>query len=129
MKTPNHFHHYLIAHSYLAWLLLLSTSSTYATPLFSFETGLDGWEVSGFNNQPVTLATSFFGATAGVQSLAITQLGQGFSYDAKRFGIPGQNPFYNAMSLAAVDESLWSFELDVTYRDVDIPNGNFLNRP
>ena len=127
MKPPAKLARHSVALLHLAWIFLMSISTTHAVQLFSFESGLEGWEVSGFNSQPVSLATSFFGATAGVQSLRITQTGQGFSYDAKRFDIPGQNPFYDAMNLAAVDESLWTLELDVTYRDVDIPNGNFLN--
>lgn len=106
--------------------LLVSTMATQAQPLFSFEGGLDGWVISGFNAKPVTLGNSAFGATHGASSLAIMQTGDGFSWNALRNN-SGFDAFYNAMNAVAANESLYTLELDVTYRDVDIPNGTFLN--
>jgi hypothetical protein len=113
---------YLLA----AGMALLISCTIRAQPLFSFESGTDGFVVSGFNAQPVTLGTSAFGATHGSQALAITQTGGAFSWNAKRDNA-GPDSFYSAMNAAAANESLWSLELDVTYRDADIPNGTFLN--
>jgi hypothetical protein len=112
-----------------ATFALLTGTSVSAQPLFSFESGLDGWAVSGFNARPVTLATSAIGATHGSQALAITQMGAGFSWNAKRDNA-GMDAFYNAMNVAALNESLWMLELDVTYRDASIPDDpglTFLN--
>jgi hypothetical protein len=107
-------------------LLFLGVAPVQAVLVSSFEGGLDGWVVSGFNAQPVTLANSTNGATDGTQSLAVTQTGGGFSWNAKRDNA-GNDAFYAAMNGASTNESLWTLELDVTYRDVDIPNGSFLN--
>jgi hypothetical protein len=113
--------------SYLAAAIALLTPLTLrAQPLFSFESGTDGFVVSGFNAQPVALGTSPIGATHGSQALAITQTGGAFSWNAKRDNA-GADAFYNAMNAAAANESLWTLEMDVTYRDADIPNGTFLN--
>jgi len=82
--------------------------------------------VSGFNSRPVTLGTSTVGATHGNQALAITQAGGAFSWNVKRDNA-GFDTFYDAINAAAADESLWTLEMDVTYRDADIPNGSFFN--
>lgn len=113
-------------YSLLTGALLTGALSVHGQLLFNFETGLDGWILSGFNAKPVTLANSTFGATAGSQSLAITQTGDGFSWNTLRNN-SGTDAFYNAMNTAAANESVWTLEFDVTYRDVDIPNGTFLN--
>jgi hypothetical protein len=118
MKTKNCFR--------LAAIALAIPLPVHAQPLFSFESGTDGFAVSGFNGQPVTLGTSTIGATHGSQALAITQTGGAFSWNAKRDNA-GFDAFYNAMNAAAANESLWTLEMDVTYRDADIPNGTFLN--
>ncbi len=110
----------------LCAVTLWAVASAQGQGLFSFETGQDGWIVSGFNARPVTLGTSTVGATAGSRSLTISQTGDGFSWNALR-NSSGQDAFYNAMNSAAADESLWMLEFDVTYRDADIPNGTFLN--
>src|SRR6266566_9565926 len=62
-------------------LLLLVCAGAQAQTLSSFESGLDGWAISGFNAKPVMLATSTIGATDGAQSLAVTQEDDGFSWN------------------------------------------------
>ncbi len=50
--------------------------------LFSWESGLEGWQVPSFANKPASLQQSTIGATAGQHSLAVTQTGSGFSWDS-----------------------------------------------
>jgi len=111
------------SYALLGTLLLVSVSTAQAQPLFSFESDLDGWVLSGFNAKPVTLGTSATGATHGLRSLTLTQTGGGFSWNAKRDN-SGQDAFAVAMNQAALNPNLWRLELDVTYRDADIPDGS-----
>jgi len=109
--------------------LLASALTTHGQPLFSFEGGLDGFVYSGFGAGAgnVTLANSPIGATHGADSLAISQFPGTFSWNAKRDNA-GIDAFYNAMNAIAANESLYSLELDVTYRDASIPDAaTFLN--
>lgn len=99
-----------------------------AQALFTFESGPDGWVPSGFNTTgtSVTVGTSPVGATEGSSSsLMIRQTSDGFSWNAKRESFAG-NPdaFYNAMNATSVNESLWTLQFDVTYRDADIPDAS-----
>jgi hypothetical protein len=105
---------------------LLMPATLPAQPLFSFEGNTDGWVVSGFNSKPVTLGNSSVGATHGSQSLAVTQTGDNFSWNTLRNN-SGTDAFYAAMNAASANEAGYTLELDVTYRDADIPNGTFLN--
>lgn len=116
------------SYTLLSAILLATGSAAQAQPLFTFESGLDGWTSSGFNARPVTLGTSPIGATHGLQALTLTQTGDGFSWNAKRDNI-GQDAFALAMNQAALNPAQWRLELDVTYRDADIPDGSvtFLN--
>ena len=50
--------------------------------LYSWEPGLENWQLSGFNSQPASVAQSSQHATAGASSLAIAQTGGPFSWDA-----------------------------------------------
>jgi hypothetical protein len=50
--------------------------------LFSWESGLENWQVSGIGGKPSTVSQSSLHATAGGHSLAVTQTGGGFSWDA-----------------------------------------------
>lgn len=88
--------------------------------LYSWETGLEGWASSGFPTRPVTVATSSLTATHGQQSLAVTQTGDGFSWNARAR--------LTADGLLAVQQSLahrpqdYVLQVDVTYRDALVPN-------
>lgn len=131
---PTHLHRVVPFAMALTFLKASSSQAVFVPPppppqpLFSFETGLEGWEVPGFASRPITLSNSFIGATNGAQSLAITQSGDGYSWVAHRTSFDtAKDDFYNAMNLASLNESAWSLDFDVTFRDADIPDGNFLN--
>jgi hypothetical protein len=86
---------------------------------FSWETGLDGWQVPNFASKPVSLVQSTTGVTAGQHSLAVTQTGGGFSWDSF-ITLTGDQ--LNAFSLALADNHAnYRLEFDVTYNTASIP--------
>ncbi len=96
--------------------------------LFSWESGLQSWQVPNFANKPASVAQSTTGATAGQHSLAVTQTGAGFSWDSY-ITLTGDQ--LNAFSLALTDHKAnYRLEFDVTYSTASIPqNGGvtFIN--
>ncbi len=96
--------------------------------LFSWESGVQGWQVPSFAGKPVALAQGTKGATAGQHSLAITQTGSGFSWDAY---VPLTGDALNALSLALTDNHAnYRLEFDVTYDTASIPQNagvSFIN--
>ena len=95
--------------------------------LFSWETGLEGWQVPSFHNKPVSIQQSATGATAGANSLAVTQTGDNFSWD---HFVTLTGDALAAFSLAvANDPSDYRIEFDVTYNTALIPQAavTFLN--
>ena len=97
----------------------------------SFETGLNGWGPSTFQANPITVTQSNVVASDGTHSLAVTQDGQGFSWDTRREGNTTNvaDPFYQAWNTASTaPESSVFIDFDVIYHHADIPdNANFLN--
>lgn len=95
---------------------------------YSWESGLEGWQVPSFAAKPVSLVQSTTGATAGQHSLAVTQTGSGFSWDSYVTLTGAQ---LSAFSLALTDNHAnYRLEFDVTYNTNSIPqNGgvSFLN--
>lgn len=98
------------------------------TTLHSWESGVEGWQVPSFANKPTSLQQSTSGATAGTHSLAVTQTGSGFSWDAY-VNLTGDA--LNAFSLALSDNHAnYRLEFDVTYNTASIPQNSgvtFLN--
>jgi hypothetical protein len=98
------------------------------TTLHSWESGVEGWQVPSFASKPASLQQSTSGATAGTHSLAVTQTGSGFSWDAY-VNLTGDA--LTAFSLALADNHAnYRLEFDVTYNTASIPqNGGvtFLN--
>ena len=96
--------------------------------LFSWESGVQGWQVPSFAGIPASIAQATKGATAGQHSLAVTQTGGGFSWDAY---VPLTGDALNAFSLAFTDNHAnYRLEFDVTYDTASIPQNatlNFLN--
>ena len=96
--------------------------------LFSWESGLEGWQVPSFANKPASLQQSTIGATAGQHSLAVTQTGSGFSWDSY-ITLTGDQ--LSAFSLALADNHAnYRLEFDVTYNTASIPQNagvTFLN--
>ena len=87
--------------------------------LFSWESGLEGWQVPSFAGKPVSLAQSTTGATAGTHSLTVTQTGSGFSWDS---GITLTGAQLSALALALTDNRAnYQLEFDVTYNTASIP--------
>ena len=121
-------------------LALLTSVTANAIPLFSFETGLDGWAAAtppapvpppyGFSptRNPIdTLAQSTIGATDGTHSLALTMAKDGYAFDFYRESHSGSpDAFYAAMNLASLNEAAWQLELDVTYTTAN-PAYQFMN--
>jgi hypothetical protein len=96
--------------------------------LFSWESGLEGWQVPSFAGKPASVQQSTAGATAGQHSLAVTQTGGGFSWD-NYVTLTGDQ--LNAFSLALSDNHAnYRLEYDVTYSTASIPQGGvtFLNQ-
>jgi hypothetical protein len=85
--------------------------------------------VPSFAAKPASLQQSATGATAGQHSLAVTQTGSGFSWDAY---VSLSGDALNALSLALADNKAnYRLEYDVTYSTAAIPqNGgvSFLNQ-
>src|SRR3954465_6812680 len=67
---------WLLCASALVLAALLPALTAQAFP-FSFENDLQGWTVSGFNDQPATVTRSNVVATDGQFSMAVTQMNQG----------------------------------------------------
>jgi len=89
---------------------------------FSWESGLEGWQVPAFAGRPATNGQSSVGATAGEHSLAVTQTGSGFSWDTY---VTLTGDALTAFSLALVDgPSQYRIEFDVTYDTAFIPQGS-----
>jgi hypothetical protein len=97
--------------------------------LFSWESGLEGWQVPSFAGRPASLQQSTTGATAGQHSLAVTQTGSGFSWDSY-ITLTGDQ--LSAFSLALADNHAnYRLEYDVTYNTGSIPQSGgvtFLNQ-
>src|SRR4029079_8645357 len=97
------------------------------TTLHSWESGVEVAQVPSFKNKPVSLQQSTSGVTAGQHSLAITQTGDSFSWDAY-VNLTGDA--LNALSLALTDNHAnYRIEFDVTYNTASIPQSSvtFLN--
>jgi hypothetical protein len=96
--------------------------------LFSWEDGVDGWKVPTFAGKPASLQQSAVGVTSGQHSLAVTQTGSGFSWDAY---VTLTGDALNALSLALADNHAnYRIEFDVTYQTSSIPQNagvSFLN--
>lgn len=104
-------------------LSVLVIPSSRATIVFSWESGYEGWQPSGFNARDVDLNLSNIGATDGNGSLAVTQVGQGFSWNIIRTNV-GQDDFYNIINNAVLDGAeKYLFEMDITYRNDSVPDG------
>ena len=86
----------------------------------SFEEGLEGWVLSGFNDQPAFLEDAEIGATDGDFSLAIVQENQGFSWNA-RYDVPGDPAIRDAFMVAAANPEQWGISYDVTFDTDSIP--------
>ncbi|HVT29351.1 MAG TPA: dockerin type I domain-containing protein [Lacipirellulaceae bacterium] len=94
---------------------------------FSWESGAEGWQVPSFHDRPASVAQATKGATAGQHSLAITQTGSGFSWDAY---VTLTGDALNAFSLALADNHAnYRLDFDVTYDTTSIPQNvvSFLN--
>jgi hypothetical protein len=93
------------------------------TTLFSWETGLENWGIAGFNtSQPAAVAQSTQHATAGSHSLAVTQTGSGFSWDA---GLQLTGDVMAALVGALKDGAAkYRLEFDVTYDTSVIPQSS-----
>lgn len=78
----------------------------------------DGWEMSGSR---VAGDAGTIGVTDGVQSLALTLTGDGFSWDIRSF--------FDATAMSAAVAGGGTFEFDVTYDTSSIPQSavSFLN--
>jgi hypothetical protein len=116
-----------------------ATAQLANTLLFGFEPppdpNLQRWQAAGdaANTEvPPMLATSAVGATQGsTRGLSITQTGSGFSWDAAVSifggdeGLPEQqDAFNNALDVGA---NHFALEMDVIYRDAQIPDTGFVN--
>jgi len=89
---------------------------------FSWETGVEGWQVPGFHGKPASNQQSTTGATAGSHSLAITQTGDNFSWDSF---VTLTGDVLSAFSLAvANDPANYQIEFDVTYNTAFIPQSS-----
>jgi hypothetical protein len=87
--------------------------------VFSWESGLEGWSVPSFQNLPASIAQSPLHATAGSHSLAVTQTGSGFSWDA---GLQLSGDALAALTGALLDgASKYRLEFDITYDTNLIP--------
>ncbi len=89
--------------------------------LNGWETDVQGWGPTTFGNVPSSVAVSTIGATEGVQSLAITQDEEGFSWAAfggYGTGSDGYNAFADAVNVGA---SNYALEFDVTFDTDSIP--------
>ncbi|HEX4415585.1 MAG TPA: hypothetical protein VH107_18275 [Lacipirellulaceae bacterium] len=88
--------------------------------LFSWENNLEGWQFANFaNSKPASVGQSTTGATAGTHSMAVTQTGSGFNWDA---GITLTGAQLSALALALADNRAnYRLEFDVTYNTASIP--------
>lgn len=118
----------LSSHQHISLSVSLALVATLAIPVTaqltigSFETGFDGWTLSGFQDQPGSISLSEIGATEGEQSLAVTQDNDGFSWNI-RLDIPNTGPVRDAFSNALQDPSAYRLEYDVTFDRGQIPQG------
>jgi hypothetical protein len=84
--------------------------------LYSWEDGFEGWEEASFQARPISISQSSEGATHGDQSLAMTQTGDGFSWN---IGIAlGDDPAFSLVGALKDDPANYRLEFDVTY-DID----------
>jgi MYXO-CTERM domain-containing protein len=114
-----------------AGLLLAGSAQAQVLYQESFETGLNGWGPSTFQARPITVTQSTVVASDGTHSMAVTQDGQGFSWNTRREGTSSNtaDPFYAAWNAASTaPESSVFIDFDVIYHHADIPDtANFLN--
>ena len=87
----------------------------------SWESGLEGWQVSGFNARPVTVAQDPQHATDGSHSLAVTQSGSGFSWNTRLELNTGQKDVLRRMLSGRVEDYVLQF--DIIYDGDDLPVG------
>ncbi len=97
--------------------------------LFDFESGQQGWDISGFGNGTEAVGLSPNGATEGsAQALSMSHDGGAFSWDASWVtGVPDPgNPsdkdaVYNAISDALANPAGKTLEFDFTFLVNDLP--------
>ncbi|QDS99185.1 PEP-CTERM sorting domain-containing protein [Adhaeretor mobilis] len=90
-------------------------SSAQATiPLYSFETGLEGWLPQGGADSDYISHAQFLGnATDGSNSMQVVT-GPGFGRDVQ-VDLPGSGALYDAFNQVAGDPSIYSLDFDVTF--------------
>ncbi len=90
------------------------------TLLFSWETGLDGWEATTYHTTPTPplLARVTQGGTDGDYALSVQQTSQGgWSWNARTLLTPSDadTTAYQALSDAAADPGSYLLEFDITF--------------
>ena len=89
--------------------------------LYSFESGLDGFQFPNYSGSQSTLATSVIGATDGNQSLAITKSDDDWTWDAR---VAMSGPQLQALQNALADGAEnYVLEFDVSYLADALPVG------
>ncbi len=108
---------------------LLGSTCVHAQLLYSFESGLEGWEATGYSGSDfISVATSSMGATNGSQSMAI-ETGPTFGWDVRASVGPGDTNIYNAFNAVAADLQQYTLDFDVSITPDSFANvtstGNF----
>lgn len=98
-------------------------------PLYSFETGLEGWLPQGAADSDYISHAQFMGnATDGANSMQVVT-GTGFGRDVQ-VDLPGSGALYDAFDLVAADPSAYSLDFDVSFDEDSWTNlnsgGNFM---
>ena len=90
--------------------------------LFSWETGLENWQVPNFHGRPASVEQSTEHPTAGDHSLGVTQTGDTFSWDA--YVTLTGNALADFSLALADDPSRYRLEFDVTFDTDFIPQNS-----
>lgn len=111
--------------------ILLDGSTARGQLLWSFETGLEGWEATGYTDSDfISLATSAMGATDGTQSMVV-ETGPTYGWDVRSSVSAGDAARYAAFNAAAANLEGYTLDFDVSitpdsFSSLTDPGGYFL---
>lgn len=85
-----------------------------AQTLWSFETGVEGWQATGYGDSDfISVGTSTSGATAGAQSLVV-ETGPTYGWDVSASVSAVDTARYDAFNAVAANPGNYSLDFDVT---------------
>ncbi|MCA9235595.1 MAG: hypothetical protein KDA44_08980 [Planctomycetales bacterium] len=99
----------------VALVCLFCGPAAQAQLLWSFETGLEGWQATGYNDSDfISIGTSASAATEGTQSLVV-ETGPSYGWDVLSNVGAGDAARYNAFNAVAANPDAYSLDFDVVF--------------